>query len=311
MKLATLNALVAAIEEGSLRGAARRVGVSQPALTKMIRELELELAAPLLMRTSRGVQPTAQGKVLYERSVKANRELRAAVEEINQMDGRLIGELHLGAVPLAVMLLIPETLRTFVRDFPHIRLRVSEELYVAQLHKLRSGEVDVTVGGIPDDLSTGEFFVEPLMKTVMVPTVRKGSAWLKAKHLADLQTAQWVYTGANSESGYAKLFFERHGLQPPAIGAIVNSTLALLSLVCSGDYVALMPLQIARLPIVAAFIDIIELEEQGYPLEVGAILRSDSVPSPVLRHLLTHLHRAAHQLSQGRVPDLGLGHHLL
>ncbi|MDD0839810.1 LysR substrate-binding domain-containing protein [Curvibacter sp. HBC61] len=310
MKLATLNALVAAIEEGSLRGAARRVGVSQPALTKMIRELELELAAPLLMRTSRGVQPTAQGKVLYERSVKANRELRAAVEEINQMDGRLIGELHLGAVPLAVMLLIPETLRTFGRDFPHIRLRVSEELYVAQLHKLRSGEVDVTVGGVPDDLSTGEFFVEPLMNTVMVPTVRRGSPWLKAKCLADLQTARWVYTGANSESGYAKLFFERHQLQPPAIGAVVNSTLALLSLVCSGDYVALMPVQIARLPIVAAFIDVIELAEGGYPLEVGAILRSDSVPSPVLRHLLTHLHRAAHQLSQGRAPDLGLGHNL-
>ena len=43
MKLATLKALVAAIEEGSLRGAARRIGVSQPALTKMIRELEREL----------------------------------------------------------------------------------------------------------------------------------------------------------------------------------------------------------------------------------------------------------------------------
>ncbi len=169
MKLTTLNALVAAIEEGSLRGAARRVGVSQPALTKMVRELEIELEATLLMRTSRGVQPTAQGKVLYERAVRAHRELRAAVDEIHQMDGRLVGELHLGAVPVAVMLLIPETLRTFVRDFPGIKLRVSEELYVAQLHKLRSGEVDITIGGIPDDLPTGEFHVEPLMETTMVP----------------------------------------------------------------------------------------------------------------------------------------------
>ena len=64
MKLATLNTLIAAVDEGSLRGAARQIGVSQPALTKMIRELELELGTALLQRTSRGVLPTAQGKVL-------------------------------------------------------------------------------------------------------------------------------------------------------------------------------------------------------------------------------------------------------
>ena len=110
--------------------------------------------------------------MLYERAVKARRELDQAVDEISQMGGRMVGELHLGAVPLAVMLLIPETLRTFGQEFPEIRLRVSEELYVAQLQRLRAQEVDVTVGGIPGDLSTGEFFVEPLMKTSMVATVR-------------------------------------------------------------------------------------------------------------------------------------------
>ena len=52
MKLSTLNALVAAVDEGSVRGGAKRVGVSQPALTKMIRELELELGTPLLVRTT-------------------------------------------------------------------------------------------------------------------------------------------------------------------------------------------------------------------------------------------------------------------
>ena len=50
MKLNALQALVVAIEEGSLRAAARRIGVSQPALTKLVRELEIELAAPLLER---------------------------------------------------------------------------------------------------------------------------------------------------------------------------------------------------------------------------------------------------------------------
>lgn len=133
----------------------------------------------------------------------------------------------------------------------------------------------------------------------MVPTARRGSPWLKARKLADLQTARWVFTGSNSESGYARLFFEHHDLEPPRAGAVVNSTLALLSLVATGDYVALMPRQIAMQAPASQFISIIEIEEEGYELEVGAILRSDSALSPVLRHLISHLHRAAHQVNSG------------
>ncbi|MDB5929333.1 MAG: LysR family transcriptional regulator [Polaromonas sp.] len=298
MKLSTLKALVAAIEEGSLRGAAKRIDVSQPALSKMIRELEVELAAPLLMRTSRGVLPTAQGKVLYERALKVARELGSAVDEISQLGGAMRGELNIGAVPLAVMLLIPETLRTFGCEFPDIRLRVSEELYIAQLQRLRSGEVDIAVGGIPAGLSSGEFVIEPLMTTSMVVVVQKGSPRAKASCLQQLSSAKWVYTAASSDSGYARMLFEAHGLAPPPLGAVVNSTLALLSLVATGDYVGLMPRQIASHPMAAQFLSIVPIVEEGLPLAVGAIVRSDSVVSPVVRHFIAHLHRAAHQLAR-------------
>ncbi|MCX7255582.1 MAG: LysR substrate-binding domain-containing protein [Polaromonas sp.] len=298
MKLSTLKALAAAIEEGSLRAAAKRLAVSQPALSKMIRELEVELAAPLLMRTSRGVLPTAQGKVLYEHALKAAKELALAVDEISQLGGAMRGELTIGAVPLAVMLLIPEALRTFGREFPDIRLRVSEELYIAQLQRLRSGEVDIAVGGIPAGLSSGEFVIEPLMTTSMVVVVQKGSPRAKASSLQQLSAAKWVYTGASADSGYAKLLFEAHGLPPPPVGAVVNSTLALLSLVATGDYVGLMPRQIALHPLAGQFLSIVPVLEEGLPLAVGAMVRSDSVVSPVVRHFIAHLHRAAHQLTR-------------
>jgi len=296
MKLSTLNTLMAAIEEGSLRGAARRIGASQPALTKMIRELELELGTTLLHRTSRGVQATAQGKVLYEHALRATRELGQAVDEIHQMNGQMVGDLHISAVPVAVMLLIPELLRTFGLAFPDVRLRVSEELYVAQLQRLRAHEVDITVGGIPDELPPGEFVVEPLIQTTMVPTARTGSPWLQARKLSDLQKAKWVFTGAHGDSGYAKILFESHGLPTPPVGAVVNSTLALLSVAATGDYVGLMPSQIAQHPMALPFISVIPIEERGHPLTIGAILRSDTVPSPLLRNVLTHLHRAAHHV---------------
>ena len=107
MKLHTLQALVAAVEEGSLRGAAKRLNVSQPALTKAIRDLELELGANLLVRTSQGVVPSAQGMVLHEHALRVTRELTSASDKIKQLSGRMTGQLSVGAVPLAVMLLLP------------------------------------------------------------------------------------------------------------------------------------------------------------------------------------------------------------
>lgn len=299
MKLIALKALVAAVEDGSLRSAARRLDVSQPALTKIVRELELELGASLLMRSSQGVVPTAQGKVLFEQALRTLRELDTAVDQIQQLGGRMVGELTVGAVPLAVMLLIPETLRTFGAAFPDIRLRVSEELYIAQLQRLRKGEVDVALGGIPSGLSSGEFITEPLLQTRMVPVVRRGSPHERAHSLQTLRDARWVYTGASSEEGYAKTLFEWHGMQPPAVGAIVNSTLALISLVGSGDLIGLLPQQIAQHPLSLRYLSVVPVVEEGLPLTVGTIVRSDSVASPALRHFMAHLHRAAHQVREG------------
>lgn len=296
MKLIALKALAAAIETGSLRSAARQLGLSQPALTKTVRELEVELGAALLMRSSKGVVPTAQGKVLFEQARKTLRELDTAVDQVQQLGGRMVGELSVGAVPLAVMLLIPETLRTFGAAFPDIRLRVSEELYVAQLQRLRKGEVDVALGGIPPGLASGEFVVEPLLDTRMVVVVRKGHPLASARSLRELARAQWVYTGATSDEGYAKTLYESHGMAPPAVGAVVNSTLALLSLVGSGDFVGLLPQQIAVHPLCARYLQVVPVAEQGLPLTVGAIVRSDSAVSPAVRHFIAHLHRAAHHI---------------
>ena len=110
--------------------------MSQPALTKTLRELELELATTLVERSSRGVAPTLQGKVLYERALNVERELAAATDAIHQMAATWSPS-SVSAVPLAVLKLLPEAARTFGRDFPGVRLRIVEELFMAHLPRLR------------------------------------------------------------------------------------------------------------------------------------------------------------------------------
>lgn len=306
MKLVTLKALIAAIEEGSLRGAARRVNVSQPALTKMIRELEVELCATLLVRTSKGVLPTAQGKVLYERALKASRELSIGVDEVRQLSGQVVGDLSIAAVPLAVMLLVPETLRTYGREFPGIRLNVTEELYMAQMQRLRKGDVDIALCGIPQGMAAGEFSVEPLLQTRMVVVTRRDHPMAGARSLEELGQAKWVYTGASADTGYAKVLYESHGLPPPPVGAMVNSTLALLSIVANTDLVGLLPAEIADHPLARQYLAVIPISQGGLDLTVGAITRSESVVTPAIRHLISHLHRAAHQVTLGRSAKSGM-----
>lgn len=288
MKLTSLRALITAVEEGSLRAAGKRLRISQPALTKLIRELERELSTTLLVRSTTGVAATAQGRALYERAVAADRELAQAVEQIRQLDGDMTGSLTIGAVPLAVMLLVPETLRTFGREFPGIQLRIYEELYIAQLTRLRKGEVDIALGPLPEHLPPGEFAVETLMPIDMVIVARKGNP---------LARAPWVYTGANADSGYARTLFETHGLPPPPAGALVNSTLGLLSIVASGNCVGLLPRQIAVHPFAVQHLQVVAVAEGPLRLSLGALARADAALKPAVRHFMAHLHRAAHHLS--------------
>ena len=161
------------------------------------------------------------------------------------------------------------------------------------------------MGGIPTGLASGEFIVEKLMDTEMVVVVRKGSPHARAKSLRELTSAKWVYTGASSDDGYAKMLFELHGMQAPPVGAVVNSTLALLSIVATGDFVGLMPQQITRHPLAAQLLVVVPVKEHGLPLTVGAIVRSGSVVSPKVRHFISHLHRAAHHVQVNALKAVG------
>ncbi|MFL6630911.1 MAG: LysR family transcriptional regulator [Massilia sp.] len=297
MKLTSLRALVSAVEEGSLRSAARRLGVSQPAVTKLIRELERELGTSLLGRSRTGVLATAQGMVLYERARAAERELAHAVDEIKQLGGSMTGALTIGAAPVAVMLLIPETLRTFAREFPQIQLRISEEFYAAQLARLRKGELDVAVGFLREELPAGEFVAERLMPVSMRIVMRKGHRMSGSRRLSDFAKVPWVYTAATPDSGYVKSLFESHGMPAPPVGALVNSTLALLAIITTSECVGLLPQQIAAHPFAAQYMETVDVEEDPLTAGIVALARAEVAVKPSVRHFLAHMHRAAHGIA--------------
>lgn len=92
---AALRALVRTVERGSITGAARDLGVSQPALSKLLRNLEAHVGVRLLERGARAMRPTAQGLRLYEASSGALATIDAAVEAVRGEGGAIGGSLRL------------------------------------------------------------------------------------------------------------------------------------------------------------------------------------------------------------------------
>lgn len=82
VKLRSLEAFCAAVEEGSISGAARRMYLTQPSVSERLAELEREAGVPLLVRSRRGVSPTARGEALYAMALQV-------LEGVREIEGTL------------------------------------------------------------------------------------------------------------------------------------------------------------------------------------------------------------------------------
>lgn len=95
IKFHQIRAFVEVARQGSIRGASRTLNLSQPALTKSIKELEEGMAAQLFVRRSKGVALTECGEGFYHRANLILEELRAAQDDIRQRQGELAGQINI------------------------------------------------------------------------------------------------------------------------------------------------------------------------------------------------------------------------
>src|SRR6516162_2342127 len=96
LKLRDLDVLLAVVETGSMGKAAKRLNISQPAVSKAIVELEDALGVPLVDRSSRGVEPTPYGLALQKRGISIFNDLRQGVQDIDFLMDPTKGEIRLG-----------------------------------------------------------------------------------------------------------------------------------------------------------------------------------------------------------------------
>ncbi len=201
---------------GSLNGAARRLHVTQPAITKALRELEDECGVRLLERNPWGVVPTAEGATLLQRAHTIVRELERAQEDLAYLKGSRDGKLMIGVTPIAGTGGLADAFVEFRRRWPQVTIEFRELGINALREQLRSRTLDLAFGAFPmspgDDIGT----VEQLFEYDTVFITRANGSFAGATTLAELQAAEWIHTdGTDNYPGTIRAMFDRAGLEPP------------------------------------------------------------------------------------------------
>jgi LysR family transcriptional regulator, nitrogen assimilation regulatory protein len=143
--LKQLEYFVRVAELGSFTRAAIALDVAQPALSRQVRLLEVELRQNLLIRNGRGAAPTEAGKLLLEHGRGILHQVERAREELGRVRGGLAGRVAMGLPPSVAKAMAVPLIREFRRHMPDATLSISEGLSVSMHESLASGRLDIAL----------------------------------------------------------------------------------------------------------------------------------------------------------------------
>lgn len=149
MNLHHLRVFAVVCRLGGIGVAARELGVTQPAVSRSIRELETEVGLRLLERSADGVVPTTAGRELYEHAQAVVAAERAADEAMSAVRGLERGTLHVGASTTIATYLLPPLIGAFTRAHPGVELRLSAVHTRALVPLVRDYHVDIALAEAP------------------------------------------------------------------------------------------------------------------------------------------------------------------
>ncbi len=145
MELRELEAFVKVVAHGSFSRAAETLGTNQPALSRLVRRLEVELHQTLLVRNGRGAVPTAAGEVLLAHCREILHHVELARDAMQSLQGSARQKFTLGMVPHVARLAVPSLVRDLRARFPRAAIKVVEGVSNALLESLLTDRIDAAI----------------------------------------------------------------------------------------------------------------------------------------------------------------------
>jgi DNA-binding transcriptional LysR family regulator len=299
----TLRMFLAVADHGGVGRAAVSLGLTQPAVSKALRRLEVELGAALFERHATGVRLTEYGRALEPRARLITAESQRALEEIRTMRGLSSGTLKIGGVASVMTHLVPRALAGLTTRFPGLEVQVVEGLDDRLTTALLDSEIDVAIGvEIEEDDQLA--LVGSLRWRDHVTVVAAANHPLRERpglSVRDLVSEAWVMPPERTSPRRAfSALFRQADVDEPRIAATTRSIVALKALVAEAGYLTLMPRPLLAPERAAGRIDTLPVPGGTRPRRFGVFRRRFGVlPAPTqalvaeLRPLIVDLDRAS------------------
>lgn len=247
LKIRHLVLLTALAEEGSMVRAGEALHVTQPAITRAVREAEEVLGVPLFNRKPRGVEPSEFGSVFLDGARTALNALRASAESIDEMRRVGVRPVRVGTNLAGAYSLLPQSLVALKNEQPHLSVSVVEGLPEVLATSLARDEIDLIVGRIDSGgYSTATHSIRLYDEPVSV-VVRRGHPALSlgTPDIAELLDYPWILPGRPTQLRHElDRIFAHEGLSLPQNIIECSTILTLRPILTSTDAIAPLPMLI-------------------------------------------------------------------
>lgn len=239
MKLHHIRNVVSVVEKGSLRAAAKHLGIAQPAMSRSIRELEHELGVVLFERNKFGMTLTPVGEIFLRRAKGVQADLQRTLDEIAQFKGRDFGKITIAFSSAGIITLLPRIIAPFRKRFPKVRVKLIESSFAVLEPELRDGVVDVFYGPVPQEYSDFALIIDRLVENPRMVVGRRGHPLRNATSIKELAGASWVAAHITKYTDSEVIaVFKAAALDPPHIAAEAGSGMSLISILKATDLLA-------------------------------------------------------------------------
>ncbi len=288
--------LLAVVENGGVTAAADALNVSQPALTRSIRQLEDSLGVPLLEREGRGVVPTRFGESLAQHARTIEAELRHVTRDLSDLRRAEAGHLVIGATPIGLATLVPPVLARLHATRPDLSVEVRNESFETQLDALHRGEIDIVIGSLASGMSRHEHLVEEVLFQNSLAVLARSDNPLCDRDevgLDELQSAAWVISrGSAAIRQIVANEFRFEGFDPPRFIVETDSMLCVKGVLMSGGFVTANPAELFAAEIERGDIGVIPIRWHSGVRPIGFTLREHGTVTPLLAELIDALREA-------------------
>lgn len=284
MKLLQLRTFVAVAEHRSIRAAARALFVSQPAVTRTMRELERDLDVALVRRSVSGIELTDAGLAFHARANLVLEEMRRAREELLFMKEGGHGHVAAAMTSTVGLTLLPAAIEIFMQRMPQAKVSLTEDAGAVALRKLQNGTLDfVVANNFPDSLPA-EFSRRPLFLMQLMVGARSHHPMAASRSIRELQDQFWVVPSLNRD--FFSRLFASLGLEAPSRVLECESFTLAAHLLGRMDLLGLFSAALFEDELISRGIQVLPLSETFPLVEVSIVTLRNSSLTPTAECLI-------------------------